>query len=230
MGAKQTVLVIEDDYNIRHLLETILSENGYVASGCETAEQALKKIPSLKPSLLLLDIQLPGINGLDLCKKIRSTPGIADVPIILVSVNATDVYKITGLEAGADDFISKPFSHGELLSRVKAVLRRTYKTKSRDKQVLKDHLFSLDLKSRTAVLKGKDLALSPKEFDLLALFLKSHGEVISRDTLAAQIWEHENLTSSRTIDVHIGRLRKKLGNLASRIETKGKVGYRYNRG
>src|SRR3989338_8659137 len=130
MENKPTIVVVEDEVNIRDLIETVLTENGYVSVGFETAEQALKKIPSIKPALIFLDIQLPGMNGLECCKKIRSDPQIKEIPIIFLTVQTSEAYKVTGLESGADDFITKPFSHGELLARAKAVLRRSHRPKT----------------------------------------------------------------------------------------------------
>jgi DNA-binding response OmpR family regulator len=125
MEEKPIVLIIEDELNIRDLIETVLSKNGFVTVGVDTAEGGLKKISSLKPSLIILDIQLPHMNGLEFCRKIRQDPHTRNIPIIVVSVQSSDINKIIGLESGADDFIAKPFNHNELLARVKAVLRRT---------------------------------------------------------------------------------------------------------
>lgn len=226
--SKQTIFIIEDDYHVRHLLETILGKNGYVASSTGSAENAIKKISAVKPSLIVLDIQLPGMNGLEFCKKIRNDSHTQGIPLIFLSSHSSDFYKITGLESGADDFVTKPFNEGELLSRIKAVLRRTQKNDSAIKNVIKDAVFSIDVDGHTLKAKNKSIALAPKEFSLMALFLKSEGKVLSRDTLSTQVWEHENLATSRTIDVHIARLRKKLGKFGKHIKTVGKLGYRYS--
>jgi DNA-binding response OmpR family regulator len=167
------------------------------------------------------------MDGLECCKRIRSNPLTKTIPIILLSVHNSEVYKITALESGADDFVTKPFSHGELLARVKAILRRAGKGESPKSQGIKDKLFTLDRTSRTIHLRKRKLPLSPKEFTILELFLRMPGQVVSRDLLAAQVWEQENLQTSRTIDVHLARLRKKLGRYQKVIQTVGKVGYRY---
>ncbi len=227
MEEKKTILIIEDELNIRDLIETFLSKNGFVTVGVESAELGLKKIPVLKPSLILLDIQLPNMDGLEACRRIRQDPIAKNIPIILVSVQNSDIHKIIGLESGADDFVSKPFNPAELLARVNAVLRRSKPAKKTD-GTIDDGDFSLDTVNQNAYLKKKPLDLTPKEFTLLQLFIKEKGSVLSRDVISAQIWERENLATSRTIDVHIGRLRKKLGKHADAIETVGKVGYRYN--
>jgi two-component system, OmpR family, alkaline phosphatase synthesis response regulator PhoP len=224
---KQTILIIEDDYEIRRLLETVLSKNGFIVSSYETGENALKRIPAIKPSLIILDIQLPKMNGLEFCKKIRSEPATKEIPIIILSAFSSETYKITGLETGADDFITKPFSVGELLARIKAILRRTHKDMARTKQVVEKASVKIDLENRTVSLAGKALELTPKEFILLSIFMQSDGKVVSRDTLSAQVWEREYLSSSRTIDIHIARLRKKLGNIGKSIKTVAKVGYRF---
>lgn len=227
MPQKQSVFVIEDDQDIRHLVENILSKNGYVVAGSESAELGLKRIPSFKPSLIILDFELPGMDGLECCKRVRANPAIKSIPIILLSVHSSEVYKITALESGADDFVTKPFSHGELLARVKAVLRRTGKGEPGKSQAVKDKLFELDRDKRTVFLKKRKLNLTPKEFSIMDLFLRAPGQVFSRDLLATQVWEQENLLTSRTIDVHLARLRKKLGRYGNVIQTVGKVGYRY---
>ena len=228
MEDKKTVLIIEDELNIRDLIETFLSKNGFVTVGVESAELGLKKIATLKPSLILLDIQLPNMDGLEACRRIRQDPRAKNIPIILVSVQSSDVHKIIGLESGADDFVAKPFNPAELLARVNAVLRRSKSPDKKTGSLLEDNLFTLDLENRTALLKKQKIELNPKEFTLLTLFMKQTGTVLTRDVISTQIWERENLETSRTIDVHIGRLRKKLGKYFTAIETVGKVGYRYN--
>lgn len=227
MVSKQTIFIIEDDYHIRHLIETILKDNGYITSSTDSAETALKKLSTLKPSLIIIDFQLPGMDGIACCKKIRTDSALKEIPVILISVHDSEVYKITALEAGADDFVTKPFSQGELLARIKAVIRRSNRPESQASRLVKDGRFSMDLDSRTATLDGKTLILRPKEFSILELFLKSEGKVLNRDALSHQVWEHENFQNSRTIDVHIGRLRKKLGKYGKVIQTVGKMGYRY---
>ncbi len=228
MENKQSIFVVEDDYHIRHLLGTILEKNGYVVSSTANAEAALKKIAATNPSLIILDIQLPGMNGLEFCKKIRNDTLTQGIPLIFLSSHSSDFYKITGLESGADDFVTKPFNEGELLSRIKAVLRRTQKTSHGNKNIFKDGIFLIDMDSHILKAQNKRIELAPKEFSMMALFLKSEGKVLSRDMLSTQVWEHENLATSRTIDVHIARLRKKLGRHGKYIRTIGKLGYRYS--
>lgn len=228
VSSKASIFIIEDDYHIRHLLETILEKNGFIVSGTSSAENALKKIINARPSLIILDIQLPGMNGLEFCKKIRSDPHTEGIPLIFLSSHSSDFYKITGLESGADDFITKPFNEGELISRIKAVLRRTHQLSSGSKNTIKDDVFTMDIDSHTLKAQNKEIELAPKEFTMMALFLKSDGKVLSRDMLSTQVWEHENLSTSRTIDVHIARLRKKLGRFGRHIKTIGKLGYRYS--
>lgn len=225
---KKVILIIEDELNIRDLIETFLSKNGYVTVGVESAEQGLKKIPILRPALILLDIQLPNMDGLEAIRKIREDPIGSKIPIILVSVQSSDIHKIIGLESGADDFVSKPFNPAELLARINAVLRRTRSSGKKSNTVIDDGTFTLDVDTRKATLKKNPIVLTPKEFTLLTLFIREKGNALSRDMLSAKIWEQSNIETSRTIDVHIGRLRKKLGKYASLIETVGKIGYRYN--
>ena len=167
------------------------------------------------------------MDGLECCRAIREDPHTKNIPLILVSVQASDINKVIGLESGADDFIAKPFNPNELIARIKAVLRRTESTQAPSKNRVADMLFDIDLEAHTATFNKKKLKLTPKEFTLLASFVKSKGTVLTRDMMSAQIWERENLETSRTIDVHIGRLRKKLGKYAPLIQTVGKMGYRY---
>ena len=229
MQQKPLVLIVDDSYTIRHLIETVLADNGFVAVSVDSAEAALKRLQTLKPAVVLLDIQLPGIDGLECCRRIRANPQTKDTPIIFLSVHSSDVYKITALESGADDFLSKPFSYGELIARIKAILRRVQRSDAPAKPaaVLSDKLMTLDLEKFTAVVEGRPVKLTLKEFNLLAAFLKAKGSVVNRETLSTQVWEQEKLTTSRTIDVHIARLRKKLGKNARLIQTVGKIGYRY---
>jgi DNA-binding response OmpR family regulator len=230
MQQKPIVLIVDDSYTIRHLIETVLTDNGFVAVSVDSAEAALKRLQNLKPAMILLDIQLPGIDGLECCRRIRGNSQIQDVPIIFLSVHSSDVYKITALESGADDFLSKPFSYGELIARIKAILRRIQRidTPAKSSKVLSDKLLSLDLEKFSATVEGKPVKFTLKEFNMLAVFMRSKGMVINRETLSTQVWEQEKLTTSRTIDVHIARLRKKLGKNSKVIETVGKIGYRYN--
>lgn len=228
MEGKKTILIIEDELNIRDLIETFLSKNGFVTIGVESAEQGLKKIPVLKPSLILLDIQLPNMDGLEACRRIRQDPRAKNIPIILVSVQSSDIHKIIGLESGADDFVAKPFNPAELLARVNAVLRRSKPADGKSGNIIEDGVFTLDLETHSALMKKNKLDLTLKEFTLLIFFITQKGVVLTRDMISTQIWERENLETSRTIDVHIGRLRKKLGKHADVIETVGRVGYRYN--
>ncbi len=228
MTSKRLIFHIEDDSHIRELVDSILTKNGFAVSGAETAETALRRMPKYKPSLILLDFELPGIDGLEACKRIRAHPVLKSVPIILVTVHDSEPYKITALEAGADDFVVKPFSHGELLARVKAVIRRTYSRETPRNAQLKDGELELDLEGFTATLAGTKLELTAKEFAIMNALAHSNGRVLAREWLSAQIWEQEYYPTSRTIDAHVARLRKKLGKYRKLIQTVGRIGYRYN--
>ena len=230
MTAKKTVLVVDDDASIRHLLETVLVNNGYVVSSAESAEIALKRILTIKPDLILLDLQLTDLNGLECCKRIRSGSVGNDTPIILVSSHNSEVYRITALESGADDFIGKPFSPGELLARVKAVLRRVKRETAHHPVAIvngKDEFFVLNRDKSVVKVSNKEFSLTPKEYAMLDLFVRAKGNILTRDAISVQVWEHENLATSRTIDVHLARLRKKLGKYGKAIQTIGKLGYKY---
>lgn len=225
---KTTILVVEDHREVRNLIEHILTESGFVTIGVDSAENCLKRISLLKPSLILMDIELPKMTGFECCKRIRSDSQTKKIPIIFLSSHSSSDYKITGLELGGDDFLTKPFSSGELLARVKAVLRRVAPKEISEKNILKSQVLTLDMETRKAIIKKKNLSLTHKEFDLLLLLFKSKGQVLNRDILSSQIWDHENLAASRTIDIHISRLRKKLGKFKKVVQTVGTVGYRYS--
>lgn len=223
---KKRALVVDDEVDIRNLLEAILTKEGFTTLTASTAEEAMRKIASSKPDIIILDLQLPDKDGFEVCKQIRHDPATKHIPIIMLTVQAMDSYKITGLEIGADDYVVKPFNQSELLARIKAVLRRH--TERDEKEVrLTDSALVLDLNKHTVTIRGEAVDLSPKEFDMLCLFLKKKGKVLSRQSLSEIVWGQEYFGSTRTVDVHIGRLRKKLAEYGDKIETVERLGYRY---
>jgi len=227
---KQKILVVDDEVSICDLLKITLEGEGYEVRTSHDGRDAMSKIESFKPNLLILDLMLPEINGFDICRRVTAQNPI---PIIMLTAKTDLVDKILGLELGADDYITKPFHTRELAARVKALLRRI----SIDKQVdlaktLSNGCLELDANKRKVLLSGQELELSAKEFDLLFFFMNNIDQVFSRETLLERVWGYDFAGDTRTVDVHIQRLRKKLGDdhTNSRfIQTVFGVGYRMMR-
>jgi two-component system alkaline phosphatase synthesis response regulator PhoP len=173
-----------------------------------------------------LDLQLPDEDGFGIIKKLKSNANTVNLPVVMLTVQSVDSYKIAGLEIGADDYIVKPFNQGEFTARIKAVLRRT-KPKDQKTGVIDDGEVKLFLDQHRLEIKGKTVDLSPKEFDLLAALMRAKNTVLTREVLCESVWGHELVENTRTVDVHVGRLRKKLNDFEKRIETVERLGYRY---
>lgn len=223
---KKRIMVVDDDRDIRRLVEGILNKEGFLTVGAETGADALKKILTSKPDLVILDLQLPDKDGFEICKILRSDPSTRYIPVVFLTVQNVDSYKIAGLEIGADDYITKPFNQTELVARVKAVLRRVEWKDNKD-TAMKDGALSVDLEKHTVFSDGRILDLSPKEYDLLVSLLRNQGKVMTRQELSETVWGHEYFGNTRTVDVHVGRLRKKLGKSGDKIKTVERIGYRW---
>lgn len=223
---KRRIMVVDDDKDIRRLVESILAKEGYVTVGAESAADAFKKLQNSKPDLVILDLQLPDRDGFEVCKQLRADPSTRYIPVVFLTVQNVDSYKIAGLEIGADDYITKPFNQTELIARIKAVLRRLEWNDKRE-NALKDGNLTVDLEKHSVHLDAKPLDLSPKEFDLLVSLLRNHGKVMTRSELSETVWGHEYFGNTRTVDVHVGRLRKKLGKTGEKIRTVERIGYRF---
>lgn len=223
---KKRVLIVDDDKDIRKLVENILNKEGFMTMGADSASDAIKKIQSSKPNLVILDLQLPDKDGFEVCRTLRADPATKYVPVIILTVQTLDSYKIAGLEIGADDYMTKPFNQTELVARVKALLRRT-EWREKAETLLKDGGLTVSLEKHAVHLDEKLLELSPKEFDLLYTLLKNRGKVLTRSELSETVWGHEYFGNTRTVDVHVGRLRKKLSKLGEKIKTVERIGYRY---
>lgn len=223
------VLVIEDEMTLANNLSEKLKGEGYSVMVSMDGEDGLAKVRQEHPDLVILDIMLPGLDGLSLCRIIRRDPGTNHIPIIMVTARGTEVDKIVGLESGADDYVVKPVALGEFLARVRAVLRRPS-----GRQVIQDELTSNDLQvsltGRRVYRSGEEVKLSNKEFDLLAELMRNKGVVLSRDLILTKVWGYDYFVDKRTVDVHIRWLREKLEDDASnprRIVTVRGVGYRF---
>ncbi len=225
--AKQKILVVDDDPDIRRLVEAILQREGFNVDSSPTAGDFFKKLPQFKPKLVILDLQLPDEDGFGVLKKMKSKTSTSKIPVIMLTVQSVDSYKIAGLEIGADDYIVKPFNQGELVARVKAILRRV-SPKEEEQGNIDDGPVKLLLDQHRLTIDNKEVDLSPKEFDLLASLMKSKNNVLTREALCEMVWGHELTGNTRTVDVHVGRLRKKMGKYEQKIETVERLGYRYN--
>ncbi|WP_337384111.1 response regulator transcription factor [Acidaminococcus timonensis] len=220
------VYCVEDDENIRELVRYALCSQKFQAEAFPDGPSFWKAMEGKKPDLVLLDIMLPGESGLDILKKLRSQPATAGLPIIMLTARTSEYDVVTGLDAGADDYISKPFGIMELLSRVKAVLRRGGLQKPQSQDLLVCGDITMDLKKHQVTTSGKPCVLTVKEFDLLHYLMANMGIVLSRDQIMEAVWDFSYAGESRTIDMHIRSLRQKLGPAGKVIQTVRGVGYR----
>ena len=214
----------EDDRGIRELIVYTLKNTGFEAEGFENGYSMLKAATLKKPELILLDIMLPGEDGIAILKSIKTSPGLKTVPVIMVTAKGTEYDKVIGLDSGADDYIAKPFGMMELISRVKAVLRRTNPIK--DDNILSFGPVLLNKKMHSVTVNRNEIILTLKEFELLRNLMENSGLVMTRDTLLEQIWGYDFDGETRTVDVHVRTLRQKLGEGGGIIETVRCVGYR----
>ena len=214
----------EDDQSIRELVVYTLKSTGFSACGVENGEALFAAIQKEKPELILLDIMLPGEDGLSILKKLRENPETKSVPVIMVTAKGSEYDKVKGLDCGADDYITKPFGMMETVSRIKAVLRRTGKPKAQDVYTYKT--ICLNSRSHVVTVVGATVELTFKEFELLKYLLQNEGTVLTRDMLLEKIWGYDFDGETRTADVHIRTLRAKLGDAGQYIETVRGVGYR----
>lgn len=218
------IYCVEDDLSIRELMLYALRASGFDAEGFSDGDSLLIALTHSRPRLILLDIMLPGTDGIGILKILRGSPATQDIPVILASAKGTEYDKVLGLDLGADDYLAKPFGMMEMVSRIRAVLRRTAPEK--EATVLTLGGLQLDAAAHTVTAAGSKVILTLKEFELLRLFLSSPGRVFSREQLLEQIWGTDYMGESRTVDVHIGTLRTKLGSCGEYIRTVRGVGYR----
>lgn len=223
-----TILLIEDNPTLSETLRYNLEREGYVVLLAEDGIHALEIVHQEKPDLLVLDIMLPRLDGFSVCRILRQE---SDIPIIMLTARQDEVDRIAGLELGADDYVTKPFSLGELLARIRAILRRTERRPiAGNREILHAGSLSVDTKSRRAWREGNELALPQKEFDLLACLVRNRGIALSRDLLLERVWGFDFMGDSRTIDVHIRWLRGKIETDPAHpryIQTVRGVGYRF---
>ncbi len=214
----------EDDKGIRDLVIYTLKNTGFDAEGFSNGKALLDATEKRAPELILLDIMMPGEDGIEILKKIRNNPSIKNTPVIMVTAKNTEYDKIIGLDYGADDYITKPFGIMEMISRIKAVLRRSTNSSESDEYSISG--ISLNVKSHVVTVDSVQVILTLKEFELLKMLMTSRGTVLTRDLILEKIWGYDFDGETRTVDVHIRTLRSKLGSAGDLIETVRGVGYR----
>ncbi len=218
------IFCVEDDKSIRDLVIYTLSSVGYEATGFAAGKELFAALEKQVPQLIMLDIMLPEEDGLSILKKLKNDPRTENIPVIMATAKGTEYDKVIGLDLGADDYLAKPFGMMEMISRVKAVLRRAAPKK--DTEQLKKGTLELDEKRHEVRVNGKTVQLTLKEYELLRIFMENPGIVFSRDRLLSSVWGIDFIGESRTVDVHIGTLRTKLGECGDYIETVRGVGYK----
>ena len=221
------IYIVEDDRNIQEIELFALKNSGYQAVGFETAKDFYKALSEKLPELILLDIMLPGEDGITILRRLRAAPDTAKIPVILLTAKNTEYDKVVGLDTGADDYIPKPFGMMELIARIRAVLRRTEDMQDKDEsRPLVAGGICVDERAHTVFVNEQEVQLTLKEYQLLCLLMKNRGAVLTRDVLLENIWGYNNESETRTVDVHIRTLRQKLGADGALIETVRGVGYR----
>jgi two-component system alkaline phosphatase synthesis response regulator PhoP len=218
------IFIVEDDDNIREMVSYAVKTAGLEAIAFSGGKELFKALSDSVPDLILLDIMLPGDDGVTILKKIRNDKNTAKLPVIMLTAKGTELDKVTGFDSGADDYITKPFSVMEMLSRIKAVLRRT-KSDEKAENIMLDELIIMPEK-RIVTANGEEIPLTFKEFELLLYLAKNKGIVLSRDKILTEIWGYDYDGENRTVDMHIKTLRKKLGDSGSHIITIRNVGYK----
>ena len=218
------IYIVEDDKNIREIEMFALKNSGYAVEEFENAKSFFSKTAEKVPDLVLLDIMLPDMDGLEIVKKLRSRPDTVRIPIILVTAKTTELDKVKGLDIGADDYLTKPFGVMDLISRVKALLRRSRALQDDKQLVIGD--ITLDSERREVHVGGELCELTFKEFELLKLLMVNAGIVLHRDTIMSDVWGTDYEGESRTLDMHIKTLRQKLGEAGNMIKTVRNVGYK----
>lgn len=217
------IYCVEDDNAIRDLMLYTLGASGFQAQGFSDSTGFWQAMSEEKPELILLDIMLPGEDGITILKKLRAAAATANIPIIMATAKGSEFDKVIGLDTGADDYLVKPFGMMEMIARIKAVMRRTAPKTS---QVLTCGEIALDETRHIVTVSGKQVVLTLKEYELLKLLMENAGQVFTRDILLSRIWGQDYLGETRTVDVHIGTLRTKLAKGGERIETVRGVGYK----
>jgi two-component system KDP operon response regulator KdpE len=227
---KKNILVVDDEAQITRVLKTTLSSQGYGIRTASDGEEALQLMKGWAPDLIVTDLRMPNMDGLELCRRIRTE---SRIPIIVLSVKGEETIKVEALDAGADDYITKPFNINELLARVRAALRRASTPQQPETPVVEVGDFRIDISGRTVQVKNRDIRLTPKEFDLLVYLARHPGKVITHRALLGAVWGQDSIEQPEYLRVFVGHLRKKLepdDNAAHYIITEPWVGYRFEPG
>lgn len=225
-----TILVVDDEEPIQELLRFNLEKEGYLVSVAKDGQEALRQVLNDQPDLLVLDLMLPGMDGLEVCRRLRSNPKFQHIPVIMLTAKGEEFDKVLGLELGADDYMTKPFSPRELLARIKARLRRLNSVEEADAHIIICGELRVDVTGFRVQVRGEETELTPKEFELLRVLVAHPGRVYSRDELLERIWGYEYDGDTRTVDVHVRHLRLKVERDPSNpeyIETLRGIGYRF---
>lgn len=228
---REKILIVDDEEHIVELLDFNLKNAGYETFIATDGIKAINIAKEEKPNLVLLDLMLPGIDGLEVCKEIKKDKDMKNTSIIMLTAKGEELDKILGLELGADDYITKPFSVRELLARIKAVLRRTSVFKIEESDIYESKNLKVDFERHEVIINGEKVDLTLKEFELLQILIKNKGKILKREMLLDKIWGYEYIGETRTVDVHIRYLRKKIEEDDKNpkfIETIRGVGYRFN--
>jgi len=222
----QKILVVDDEPDAVDLVQFNLSNAGYDVVTAADGQEALQKARACSPSLILLDVMLPEVDGLEVCKLLRRDPATSEIPIIMLTAKAAEIDRVLGLELGADDYVTKPFSPRELVLRVKNLLRRRV-SEEKDQGRMEFEELVIDVPAHLVTVKGRPVDLTATEFKLLSVLASRRGRVQSRDRLLKDVWDYDSLIDTRTVDTHIRRLREKLGPAARFLDTVRGVGYRF---
>ena len=220
------IFCVEDDAGIRDLMIYTLNASGFQAAGFESARELYSALADTVPELILLDIMLPGEDGISILKRLKADQRTADIPVIMATAKGNEYDKVIGLDLGADDYLAKPFGMMEMASRVRAVLRRSGKTTDVKPQLVRIGGLEMNLSEHTVTADGRRVQLTLKEYELLKLFLENIGQVFSREALLSRVWDADYAGETRTVDVHVGTLRTKLAECGGLIETVRGVGYK----
>lgn len=223
---KAKVLVVDDERDIIELVSYNLEVEGFQVISATAGEKALELVDQENPDIIILDLMLPGIDGLDVCRELKKNDRTSSIPVVMLTAKGEESDIVIGLELGADDYITKPFSPRVLVARVKALLRRI-ESKKEDRKIIKIEQLSIDLIRHQVAYSGQALLLTSTEFNMLSLLAQNRGKVFTRDQILDRVWKEESFVVDRTVDVHVRRLRQKLGQASRFIETVRGVGYRF---
>lgn len=225
-----TIAIVEDEANIVELIKYNLDREGYRTISANNGRKGLELVRQELPDLVILDLMLPELDGLSVCKQLRSDPLTKTIPIIILTAKSEEADRVLGLEMGADDYVTKPFSPRELVARVRAVLRRSSTVDEEEPENLENGVIRIDLRQHLVMVRGVEVELTPKEFDFLKLLLLNPGRAFTREFLLEHLWGYEYFGDTRTVDVHVRRLRQKIEEDPANpeyLETVRGVGYRF---